>query len=306
MKTLAKIGTCLFLTLAATTSCSRNNIEAVNLAIEGDKVRATNPDEAISKYEQATQLDPNNHRIWWKLALTYHKKEAWDKVANACSRAEKIAPTFANYYQEHGIALARQAVKGPTSWAEAKEPLQEAIKKDPNLAESYFELAEVQLRLDDEQGALENYVKAINTKPDELSFYGPLADQLLRLNFTDQAESVLKEALNYPSAGSEKYLFTVHSLLGQIAETRGSATDAVKSYEAAKKACGNCQEPGQAIAFFNLGVAYANLNPPEKSKAIQNLTSFQKVICKGAAAQRYADQCSTAQSVATKLGGSLQ
>jgi tetratricopeptide (TPR) repeat protein len=306
MKTLAKIGTCLILTLAAATSCSRNNIEAVNLAIEGDKVRATNPDEAISKYEQATQLDPNNHRIWWKLALTYHKKEAWDKVANACSRAEKIAPTFANYYQEHGIALARQAVKGPTSWAEAKEPLQEAIKKDPNLADSYFELAEVMLHLDDEQGALENYVKAINTKPDELSFYGPLADQLLRLNFVDQAETVLKEALNYPSAGNEKHLFTVHSLLGQIAETRGNTADAVKSYEAAKKACGNCQEPGQAIAFFNLGVAYANLNPPEKSKAIQNLTSFQKVICKGAAAQRYADQCSTAQAVATKLGGSLQ
>ena len=48
---------------------------------EGDKAKATDVDSAISKYEQATNLDPQNHRILWKLALAYTKKEAWDKVA---------------------------------------------------------------------------------------------------------------------------------------------------------------------------------------------------------------------------------
>ena len=56
--------------------CSRNNIEAVNLANEGDKAKSTDIDGAISKYEQATNLDPTNHRILWKLALAYTKKEA--------------------------------------------------------------------------------------------------------------------------------------------------------------------------------------------------------------------------------------
>src|SRR6185369_2065090 len=92
----------------AAASCSRNNIEAVNLAIEGDKAKATDLDGAISKYEQATNLDPTNHRILWKLALAYTKKEQWDKVASTCSKAEKIAPKFANYYFQHGMALARQ------------------------------------------------------------------------------------------------------------------------------------------------------------------------------------------------------
>jgi tetratricopeptide (TPR) repeat protein len=306
MKTLAKVGACLVIALAAS-SCSRNNIEAVNLAIEADKVKGSNIDEAISKYEQATNMDPNNHRIWWKLALAYHKKEQWDKVANACSRAEKIAPTFANYFMEHGVALARQAQKGPTSWADCKEPLNQALKLDANLADAHFELAEAMLHLDDEAGALQAYSKAVEVRPDEHAFYGPYADQLLRLGFIDQAEQILKESLNYPPKdGEQKRLFVVHSLLGAVAELRGNLTGAVTSYEAAKKSCGQCAEPGQPIAYFNLGVAYANLNPPEKSKAVQNLQAFQKVICKGAAAQRYADQCATAQAVATKMGGTLQ
>ena len=58
MKKLASV-----FALALLSACSRNNIEAVNLANEGDKARAQDVDGAISKYEQATNLDPTNHRI---------------------------------------------------------------------------------------------------------------------------------------------------------------------------------------------------------------------------------------------------
>ena len=64
-------------TLSAS-ACSRNNIEAVNLAIEGDAAKkGGNLDEAVSKFDQATKLDPDNTRIWWKLALAYEGKEDW-------------------------------------------------------------------------------------------------------------------------------------------------------------------------------------------------------------------------------------
>src|SRR6185369_4321098 len=151
-------------TLIPSAACSRNNIEAVNLANEGDKERATNIDGAISKYEQATNLDPTNHRIIWKLATAYQKKEAWDKVASTLARAEKVAPTHANYFFLHGHALTKMAEKGPTKWDEAKEPLQQATKLDPNIADAYFDLAEVLLHADDEAGAMQNYTKAIEMK----------------------------------------------------------------------------------------------------------------------------------------------
>ncbi len=302
MRTFVKVALAAVVTLSA--GCSRNNIEAVNLANEGDKAKGTDIDGAISKYEQASNLDPTNHRILWKLALAYTKKEQWDKVATTCSKAEKAAPKFANYYFQHGMALARQAAKGPTSWNDAKGPLEEAIKLDPNIADAHFELAEVLLHMDDEAGAIKSYTDAINAKPDEVAFYGPLADLYIRLNKVAEAEQVLKEAVSFAPEG-HKNLFAVHSLLGQIAEMKNDVPRAVAEYEAAKKACGQCNEAGQQIAFFNLGAAYASM-PNKKSDAMGQLQSFQKMICKGAAAQRYADQCTQAQQLATKLGGALQ
>jgi hypothetical protein len=138
-----------------------------------------------------------------------------------------------------------------------------------------------------------------------LSFYGPAAELYLRLNFVNEAEQVLNAALSFGKDG-DKSLFAVHSLLGDIYDRKGDTSKAVSEYEGAKKACGACTEAGQQIAFFNLGAAYASLKPARKSEAMANLQSFQKMICKGAASQRYADQCTQAQQLATKLGGTLQ
>src|SRR5580700_12135945 len=77
--------------ILATAACSRNNIEAVNLANEGDQAKDSNLDEAVSKYDQATKLDPDNTRIWWKLALAYEKKEEWQKEASTLVKAEESA-----------------------------------------------------------------------------------------------------------------------------------------------------------------------------------------------------------------------
>jgi tetratricopeptide (TPR) repeat protein len=299
------LGALALTTLSTLAACSRNNIEAVNLANEGDKERATNIDSAISKYEQATNLDPTNHKILGKLASAYQKKEAWDKVVSTCAKAEKVAPKFANYYFLHGHALMEQAVKGPTGWADAKGPLEEAVKIDPNIADAWFDLAEVSLHIDDEAGALSNYTKAISVKPDSLAFYAALADLYIRLNYIEQAESILTQGLGFAKEG-DKALFNLHSLLADVYDRKHDTAKTVTEYEAAKKACGQCTEAGQQIAFFNLGAAYASLTPPRKSEAAGMLASFQKMVCKGAAAARYADQCSQTQQLANKLGVPIQ
>lgn len=284
-------------------SCSRNAIEAVNLSNEGDKARGTNIDEAISKYEQATQLDPSNHRILWKLATAYQKKEDWPHVEQTMNKATKIkeAEKFANYFWLRGYALKEMAIKGPTAWSDAKEPLETAGKLDPNYAAPHFDLAEVLLHLDDEKGALEQYSKAVELNPDELAFYGPLADLYIRLNFLSEAEGVVKEGIGREKAG-DKAAFNVHTLYGEIQMIRGDTASAVKEFEAAAKGCGQCNEKGQQISYFNLGAAYAKAN--RKSEATSNLLKFQKTVCRGAAAQRYADECTQAQELVKQVGGS--
>ncbi len=319
LKSLVLVTALNSVAVVVTAGCSRNNIEAVNLANEGDKAKGTDVDSAISKYEQATNLDPTSHRILWKLGLAYAKKEQWDKVATTMAKAEKLEPNHANFSYLRGMALARQAVKGPTGWADAKAPLEESLRLDPNgpdyptgagwdaknAGSTHFELAEVLYHLDDEKGALIEYTKAVQAKPDELSFYGPLAALYIDLTLLNEAEEVLTQGVIFGKDG-DKSLFNVHSLLGQVADMKGDLGKAATEYELAKKACGLCNEAGQQIAFFNLGAALASLKPPKKSEAMAQLQSFQKMICKGAAATRYADQCTTAQQLASKLGGTLQ
>ncbi|MGH7280920.1 MAG: tetratricopeptide repeat protein [Polyangiaceae bacterium] len=303
MKTLAKVvGSALL--LVAASGCSRNNIEAVNLANEGDKERGADVDSAISKYEQATQLDPSNYRILWKLATAYQKKEAWDKVATTCAKAESLAPTHADYFFLHGYALEQEAIKGPTNWTEAKGPLETAAKLDPNMGDAYFDLAEVMLHLDDEHTALEDYTKAIEASPDKLAFYGPLADLYIRLGFYDQADQVLNAAAPFKKDG-DIAVFNVDSLQGEIKEIRGDISGAIASYEAARNACGQCNEKGEQIAYFNLGAAYARANPPRKSESIQQLTKFNKTVCKAAAAKSFEDECTQTQDIVRQMGGTL-
>src|SRR5512144_1555175 len=82
------------------TGCSRNRQEAVLLAQKGDQEVKLNVDGAINSFDQATKLDPTNHRILFKLAMAYKKKEDWDKVASTLARATQLAPKFANYWLE--------------------------------------------------------------------------------------------------------------------------------------------------------------------------------------------------------------
>src|SRR4051794_17428435 len=122
------------------TGCSRNRQEAVLLAQKGDQEVKLNIEGAINSYDQATKLDPTNHRILFKLAMAYRKKEDWDKVASTLARATQLAPKYANYWLERGHALEQQARKKTVPWEEVKDPLQKCIVNDPNYAECYEEL----------------------------------------------------------------------------------------------------------------------------------------------------------------------
>jgi tetratricopeptide (TPR) repeat protein len=291
--------------------CSRNNIEAVNLANDGDQAKSSNIEEAISKYEQATKLDGDNARIWWKLALAYEKKEDWQKMASASVQAEEASEraekkkSHADYYFRQGYALEQLAEKGSGSWADAKAPFETAIQLDPNYSQAYGELAWTLIHADDESGAIQNWTKAIQTKPDETQYYVSLADEYRRLMFYDQAEQVLKGGIEFATP-DDKHLFNLHALLGDVYETKGDFPRAVAEYEAAKKACDSNKCNDHKEAYFNLGTGYAELSPPKKNEAIQQLQSFWKITCKGALAVKYGDECAQSQEIVRRMGGSLQ
>jgi tetratricopeptide (TPR) repeat protein len=290
---------------ASSLGCSRNHIEAINLANVGDKSLKVNVEGAIEKYEEATRLDPTNHLIFSKLANAYQKKEDWDKMASTMSRAVAIAPEFATYSYKRGLALTQKAAKdnNKDAYEEAKPPLQKCIETDPNFAECYHELGTAMLWTDNEQGAIDNLTKAIEHDPTVGYFYPPLADILIALKLYDNAEAVLKEGTRIIQArddSSREQVYEMYSLLAMVQQARGDTSSVVSTLEKANEIAGD-KHPEMG---FNLGSTYAVMNPPQKEKAVRLLNSFTKRVCKGAqAAEKFKDQCQTANDLIQKLGG---
>jgi tetratricopeptide (TPR) repeat protein len=152
---------------------------------------------------------------------------------------------------------------------------------------------------------MQNWTKALQVQPDQTQYYVTLADEYRRLMFYDQEEQVLREGLSFAGA-DDKHVFNMHTLLGDEYETKGDFARAVSEYEAAKKSCESNKCNDHKEAYFYLGSAYAELNPPKKNEAVQQLQSFWKITCKGAAAKNFADQCAQSQEIARRVGGSLQ
>jgi tetratricopeptide (TPR) repeat protein len=301
---LASVLVAVCVLTAATLGCSRHRQEAVIKANEGDQAVKVNVDGAIAKYDEATKLDPNNHLIFYKLALAHRKKEDWEKVASTLARATQIAPEWANYWFERGYALEMQAKAEQISYEDCKEPYLNCIKQDPNYADCYEQLGNAYLWTDDEQKALEYYTKAIEHNPDEIRYYSALADLYIRLDLMTEAEQVLKEAKARGKAG-DRMLFGVHVLLSQIHQDRGDLSSMVTELEAAKGIVGD--EGSEAIQIlYSLGSTYAKVDPPRKAEAISMLKGFFARACKGRNAAKYKAECETTSTLVTGLGGTLQ
>ncbi len=288
----------------AGSACGRDHIEAINLANEGDRAVKVNVEGAIQKYEQAVQLDPTNHRIVWKLAKAYEKKEDWDKMASSLSRAVQIAPDFANYWFKRGYALVKQAEGGnPDAYEEAKEPLKKCIEKDPNYSECYHFLGEASLWTNDEQSALDNYTKAIEHNPTQAYYYPPLGELLITFKFYKEAGQVLKEGTRIipPGEKTNNHLYAMYVLRFQVAQAGDDKAEMVASMEKAQEVAGDSHPE----ISFNLGSTYAVMDPPQKEKAARLLKSFVKRACRSAKASKFKEQCETANSLIQKLGASV-
>jgi tetratricopeptide (TPR) repeat protein len=288
----------------ATTGCSRDHIEAINLANQADKSVVVNVSGAIKKYEEAIRLDPTNHRILWKLSQAYQKQEEWGKMESILSQAAAQAPNFADYYYYRGYALMQIAMGGnQDAYNEAKKPLQKCIETDPNFAECYHWLGTALMWTGDDQGALENYAKAIEHNPGEFGyFYPPLGELLVNLRFYDEAEKVMKEGERVlPKVQKNKNsLYAIYTLLSNVYQAKGDDSARVAVLENAN-AVGGDTHPEIA---FNLGSTYAVMKPPKKDQAIRLLKSFNKRACAGKkGATTYKDQCETSQALVQKLGG---
>lgn len=296
----------LALSLASPTArakCDGDLAVALALAKEADRDRATDVSAAIAKHKRATELAPSRASLWWRLAVSQLKAEEYAAAAESFGRAWKLDPKHAGYAAAHGTALARVAARGGGDFGVARGPLEAALALDPGHADAHHELGDVLLHLHDDRGALAHYTRAVELAPTHAPHWAALGDLYLRLRLLEQAEQTLAASLEMVEGDASR--FPLLMLLGQTLERRGRNVDALARFEQAKAACGACGGGGQATIYFSLGMSYAAQSPPRRAEAVQNLTAFSKMICKGAAASRYADACTQAYDRMTKLGSAI-
>jgi tetratricopeptide (TPR) repeat protein len=296
------------------TGCNRNKQEAIILANKGDISVDSNPGDAIQKYEEAVKLD-ENHQILYKLAKAYRKKEDWEKVQSTLQRATSKAPTFANYWFELGLAVEMQAKKpekGGAKWSDAVEPYTKCVEADPNDERCLAHLAEAYYFSDDEQKALQRLSEAVEKRPADgdmtkkcvddpavecsLNHYTSLAHRYILLDYLKEAEQVLNAAVEMADP-KDKRLYNVYTLLAEVYGEQHDTDKMVKALEKAREV--REDEPG---LLFNLGMAYAQVNPPKKAEALARLKGFTARACTKDAA-KYRKECDQANTVVQKLSG---
>lgn len=304
LASIAALALGLALARPAAAECPPPVREALELAKEADRTRATDAEAALAKYRRAAELAPGRHGLLWRLAFAQIRAEDYSAAAATLERAIALAPRHAGYAAARGAALARVAQRGQAdALPAARASLEAALALDPSHAEAHHELADVLLRLGDERGALVHETRAIELSPEKGAWYTSLADLYLRLRHVDEADAVLREGLARVKDDAPR--FPMLLLRGDALARKGDGIASLTAYEEAKRACGACGGPGQPLVYFRLGASYAAQSPPRKSEAMANLQAFQRLICKGAAAARYTDECTEAYGLAVRMGGAL-
>ncbi|MBW2225408.1 MAG: hypothetical protein JRF54_14635 [Deltaproteobacteria bacterium] len=146
------------------------------------------PEYAIPYYEQIRALDPSNAKAWWQLGDLYETTQQWDKLAQALAKLVELTSddeVKANTYVRMGdladdrFAMRqeaedyyRRALHLQGSHVGALEALERIYREDGrsnkllNILERKAEAVE---RFNDPKAAIENYEKAAELSPSDLS-----------------------------------------------------------------------------------------------------------------------------------------
>ena len=280
--------------------CAQDRARALELTNDGDRAVKVNVEGAIASYVRAAELFPSEPRILWKLALAYEKTEDWAHMEATLARATELAPNVAHYAFKQGYAWMMQGPSDRAAFERAKGPLQRCVALDPNLAACHFLLAAAYLWSDQNELALREYSLAIEHDPERGSLYPPLVELYHDFGLHEQAEQVAKEGTRVVarSAKTSAALFALEMYLANAARTKG---DAAGQRAGLTRALEDLSDEHPELAF-ELGAAYAALEPPDKARASQLLIQFSKSVCRSHAAAKFKEQCEQAQATLQRLG----
>ncbi|MEN3033427.1 MAG: tetratricopeptide repeat protein [Aquificaceae bacterium] len=161
---------------------------------------AKNYSEAIANFFKASQLAPNEPKVFNSLGLAYMEVKEYDKSEQAFRKALEINKDFTESRLNLGILFYRKG-----EYLKAREVLQEAIRDEAFAQKhlAYFQLAKVYQALGDNDQYIHNLKRAAAYNPMYLEAQLELAKTLEQEDNFRGALAIYESLLNNGISGSE-------------------------------------------------------------------------------------------------------
>jgi protein O-mannosyl-transferase len=240
-----------------TLEITENNNFARNIL--GDAlIRKGQINEAISQYQEAIRLKPDDIIAHNKLGEALFKQGQTDEAIDQFREAVRLNPDDTDPRNNLGDGLFK---KGQIN--EAISQFQEVIRLKPDDAKTRNKLKIALVKKEQSDEAVSQYEEAIRLKPDDANAHENLGIALLNEGQTSGAISQFQEVIRLKPDDAE-----AHDNLGMAFLRNGQVDEAVSQYQEAIRL-----KPDYVVARFNLGVAFLNNSQPDKA-----ISQFQEVI----------------------------
>jgi tetratricopeptide (TPR) repeat protein len=198
-------------------------------------------DEAISEFEEAIRLDPDDAAAHYNLGLAYHGQGELDEAIAEYQEAIRINPDFSDAHTNLGVAYKDQ---GQVDKAIAEYT--ETIRINPDDDTAHHNLGIVYAEQGKADEAIAEYQAAIRINPDEADAHYNLGRVYYGLDRLDEAIVEWKETIRIDPEDS-----MAHNNLGRAYFDQGRADEAVVELAEATRL-----DPENYRAHFNLGLVY--------------------------------------------------
>ncbi len=210
---------------------------------------------AAQYFQQAVEADPTAPDLYYWLGEAERRNGQIGAALNAYNQAIRASPNFAPAFL--GRARAGLAGSSPKP-EEIRKDLQTALNLDPNLAEAYLELAQLELSEERYQAALQNLDRAAELLPDSPLVYEYRARVLLAQG---DAEAALADAERANQL--DLTLLPAYLTLGEARQANGLYRESVEPLEIYERFA----QPPEPRVYALLGKAY--LESGDEEKALQ-------------------------------------
>ncbi len=200
-------------------------------------------DLAIENYNKAVNLEPNNIKIYNKLAITYYYKNDFESAIKNYKKIVEISPDYAMPYNNMGLISFNLQ-----NFDEAIKNYKKAIETNPDYYSAYNNLGNAYYKINLIDKAIESYKKAVEKNSNYVDAYINLGNLFYK-------ERNFKETIIYFEKAIELNvnIFEIYNNLG-IAYREEKEED--KAIECFLKADG--VKPNNQETYGNLAISYHN------------------------------------------------